>query len=38
MSLYDAREQKIEYVDDNLIFTFDYILSYENGTEKLIRS
>ncbi|WP_308521870.1 hypothetical protein, partial [uncultured Veillonella sp.] len=33
-SLHDARVQKIEYVDDNLIFTFDYIFSYENGTEQ----
>ena len=30
-SLHDARVQKIEYVDDDLIFTFDYIFSYENG-------
>ena len=33
-SLHDARVQKIEYVDDSLIFTFDYIFSYENGTEQ----
>ena len=32
-SLHDARVQKIEYVDDSLIFTFDYIFSYENGVE-----
>ena len=30
-SLHDARVQKIEYVDDSLIFTFDYIFSYETG-------
>ena len=33
-SLHDARVQKIEYVDDNLILTFDYIFSYENGVEQ----
>ena len=33
-SLHDARVQKIEYADDNLIFTFDYIFSYDNGTEQ----
>lgn len=33
-SLHDAWVQKIEYADDNLIFTFDYIFSYENGTEQ----
>ena len=33
-SLHDARVQKIEYVDDSLIFTFDYIFSYENGVEQ----
>ena len=33
-SLHDARVQKIEYADDNLIFTFDYIFSYESGTEQ----
>ena len=33
-SLHDARIQKIEYVDDNLILTFDYIFSYENGVEQ----
>ena len=33
-SLHDARVQKIEYADDNLILTFDYIFSYENGTEQ----
>ena len=26
--------KKIEYVDDSLIFTFDYIFSYENGVEQ----
>lgn len=31
-SLHDARVQKIEYVDSNVIFTFDYIFSYENGS------
>lgn len=33
-SLHDVRVQKIEYADDNLILTFDYIFSYENGTEQ----
>lgn len=33
-SLHDARVQKIEYADDNLILTFDYIFSYESGTEQ----
>ena len=33
-SLHDARVQKIEYVDSNVIFTFDYIFSYENGSEQ----
>lgn len=33
-SLHDARVQKIEYVDGSLIFTFDYIFSYENGVEQ----
>ena len=33
-SLHDARVQKIEYVDDSLIFIFDYIFSYENGVEQ----
>ncbi|MFC2632916.1 MAG: hypothetical protein ACFNZN_04565 [Veillonella parvula] len=33
-SLHDARVQKIEYADDNLILTFEYIFSYENGTEQ----
>lgn len=33
-SLHDARVQKIEYADDNLILTFDYIFSYENGVEQ----
>ena len=32
-SLHDARVQKIEYVDDSLIFTFDYIFSYEYQQE-----
>ena len=29
-----AGNQTIEYADDNLNFTFDYIFSYENGTEQ----
>ena len=33
-SLHDARVQKIEFLDDSLIFTFDYIFFYENGTEQ----
>ena len=33
-SLHDARVQKIEYKDDNLILTFEYIFSYENGIEQ----
>ena len=33
-SLHDARVQKIEYADDNLILTFEYIFSYENGVEQ----
>ena len=33
-SLHDARVQKIEYEDDNLILTFEYIFSYENGIEQ----
>ena len=33
-SLHDARVQKIEYADDKLIFTFDYIFSYEHGDEQ----
>lgn len=33
-SLHDARVQKIEYADGNLIFTFNYIFSYENGDEQ----
>ena len=33
-SLHDARVQKIEYVNDNLILTFEYIFSYENGVEQ----
>ena len=33
-SLHDASLQKIEYVDGNFIFTFDYMFSYENGVEQ----
>ena len=33
-SLHDAGLQKIEYVDGNFIFTFDYMFSYENGVEQ----
>ena len=33
-SLHDARVQKIEYIDGNFIFTFDYMFSYENGVEQ----
>ena len=33
-SLHDAKVQKIEYEDDNLILTFEYIFSYENGVEQ----
>ena len=33
-SLHDARVQKIEYANDNLILTFEYIFSYENGVEQ----
>ena len=33
-SPHDARVQKIEYADDNLILTFEYIFSYENGVEQ----
>lgn len=33
-SIHDARVQKIEYADDNLIFTFDYIFSYDNSGEQ----
>ncbi len=33
-SLHDARVQKIEYEDDNLILTFEYIFSYEDGVEQ----
>lgn len=29
-SLHDARIQKIEYIDENLILYFDYIFSYNN--------
>lgn len=34
-SLHDARVQKIEYVDGNLIFIFDYIFSYESCDEQI---
>ena len=33
-SLHDARVQRKEYADGNLIFTFDYIFSYENSGEQ----
>ena len=33
-SLHDARVQKIEHEDDNLILSFEYIFSYENGVEQ----
>ena len=33
-SLHDASLQKIEYVDGNCIFTFDYMFCYENGVEQ----
>ena len=33
-SLHDAKVQKIEYTDGNLIFTLDYIFSYDNGDEQ----
>ena len=36
-SLHDARVQKIEYVDDSLIFTFDYIFFMRMVLNKLIR-
>lgn len=36
-SLHDARVQKIEYVDDSLIFTFDYIFLMRMVLNKLIR-
>lgn len=32
-SLHDARVQKIEHAEGNLIFIFDYIFSYEYGDE-----
>ena len=31
---HDARVQKIEYEDDNLILTFEYIFFDENGVEQ----
>ena len=34
-SLHDARVQKIEYVDGNLTFIFDYIFSYESCDEQI---
>ena len=34
-SLHDARVQKIEYVDGNLTFIFDYIFSYESRDEQI---
>ena len=34
-SLHDARVQKIEYVDGNLTFIFDYMLSYESRDEQI---
>lgn len=33
-SLHDARVKKIEYAGSNLIFTFDYIFSYDNSDEQ----
>lgn len=36
-SLHDARVQKIEYVDDSLIFTFDYIFLMRMVLNRLIR-
>ena len=36
-SLHDARVQKIEYVDDSLTFTFDYIFLMRMVLNKLIR-
>ena len=36
-SLHDARVQKIEYVDDSLIFTFDYIFFMRMVLNRLIR-
>ena len=37
-SLHDARVQKIEYADGNLILTFGYIFSYENGVEQTYKA
>ena len=37
-SLHDARVQKIEHEDDNLILTFEYIFSYENGVEQTYKA
>ena len=34
-SLHDTRVQKIEYVDGNLTFIFDYIFSYESRDEQI---
>ena len=34
-SLHDARVQKIEYVDGNLTFIFEYIFSYESRDEQI---
>lgn len=34
-TLHDARVQKIEYVDGNLTFIFDYIFSYESRDEQI---
>ena len=36
-SLHDARVKKIEYADDNLIFTFDYIFHTKTVLNELIR-
>ncbi len=36
-SLHDARVQKIEYADDNLIFTFNYIFPMRTVMNRLIR-
>ena len=37
-ALHDARVQKIEYADGNLILTFGYIFSYENGVEQTYKA
>ena len=37
-SLHDARVQKIEYIDGNLTFTFDYIFSYDNSGEQTYKA